>query len=295
MTIIETACEHALQKEKILAISDLDGTLLNNDKEITSYTQKVLNRLISHGLFFSVATARTAETVGKLIEKLHVNVPVVLMNGVCIHDLENKKYIHVERMESKAARDLVLIIKQLHLSGFLYTVQDHKLSTYYENTDSPHAAEFIKERRESFGKVFTQVHDFSECLAYNPIYYSIADTEDNLKKAYEKIRLIKGLRCEFYRDTYHDGFWYLEVCSQKASKCNAVEFLRKTYGFDQILGFGDNLNDLSLFLACDQSFAVMNAKSEVKNKATEVIRSNREDGVARRLLEKFKKSFVEVE
>ncbi|HBN84964.1 MAG TPA: Cof-type HAD-IIB family hydrolase [Clostridiales bacterium] len=270
---------------KILVISDLDGTLLNDRKEITEYTQNVLNRLIEQGLFFSVATARTAATVSKLIEKIHVNVPIVLMNGVCIYDLQNRKYVNIEVMDKQSAKNLILLIREFGLSGFLYTIQDHILNTFYQNTDSPHAVEFIKERVEGFGKVFTKVNNFSDCLKQSPVYYSVADTEEKLKKACDKIRMIKGLRCEFYRDTYHDGFWYLEVCSEKASKYNAVEFLRNQYGFDQIYGFGDNLNDLSLFEACDRSFAVMNAKSEVKEKASEVIRSNDEDGVARCLIE----------
>jgi hypothetical protein len=46
-----------------------------------------------------------------------------------------------------------------------------------------------------------------------------------------------------------------------------------------------NLNDLPLFRASDERYAVANAKSEVKEQATAVIGSNCEDGVAKWLEE----------
>jgi hydroxymethylpyrimidine pyrophosphatase-like HAD family hydrolase len=84
-----------------------------------------------------------------------------------------------------------------------------------------------------------------------------------------------------YKDIYSDDLWYLEVFGETASKYNAVQYLRKQNGFDKVVGFGDNLNDLPLFAACDKCYAVANAKPDVKAKATAVIGSNDEDGVAR--------------
>jgi hydroxymethylpyrimidine pyrophosphatase-like HAD family hydrolase len=92
---------------------------------------------------------------------------------------------------------------------------------------------------------------------------------------------IDGLRIEMYKDIYSDDLWYLEVFSETASKYNAVQYLRKHCGFDKIVGFGDNLNDIPLFAACDECYAVANAKPEVKEIATGIIGSNNADGVAR--------------
>ena len=73
----------------------------------------------------------------------------------------------------------------------------------------------------------------------------------------------------------------MEVFSDTASKFNAVEFLRRQYGFDRVIGFGDNLNDLPLFDACDECYAPINAKPEVKERAMAVIGTNDEDGVVK--------------
>ena len=77
---------------------------------------------------------------------------------------------------------------------------------------------------------------------------------------------------------------YLEVCAKTASKYNAVKYLRDTYGFDKIVCFGDNLNDLPMFSASDVRIAVSNAKDVVKVEADIIIGTNTKNGVANWLL-----------
>ena len=93
--------------------------------------------------------------------------------------------------------------------------------------------------------------------------------------------------CAFYLDVYN-GEWYLEVFSHKASKYNAVRFIREKYGFERVVAFGDNLNDLSMFEAADVKVAVGNAREELKAAADIVIGPNTEEGVARWLTENYR-------
>ena len=65
-----------------------------------------------------------------------------------------------------------------------------------------------------------------------------------------------------------------------------MRFLREAYGYDSIVGFGDNLNDIPLFEACDRTYGVANAREALKAMATGVIGSNEEDGVIKFLMEK---------
>jgi len=55
-----------------------------------------------------------------------------------------------------------------------------------------------------------------------------------------------------------------------------------------VVGFGDNLNDLPMFDACDECYAVANAKSEVKEKSTAIIGGNDGDGVVKWMEENAK-------
>lgn len=266
---------------KTLYLSDLDGTLLNSEAEISNYTKVTLNTMIASGMYFSVATARTGATALKILDGLTVTVPVILMNGVCIYDPVSGHYVKVESIPAASRPEMFRLFKKYGLSGFLFTVEGENLNTYYENTDTPNAKAFIEERIKKYNKVFTKVDDFSKYIAKNIVYYSISDKKEKLEQACGELSADPNLNVEFYRDVYNEDFWYMEICSGAASKYNAVRFLRERYGFDKVVSFGDNLNDLPLFSASDECYAVKNAKPEIKARATEVIGSNNDDGVAR--------------
>lgn len=266
---------------KTLYISDLDGTLLNTGAEISEFTEKTLNKLIEKGLNFSVATARTNATVVQMLKNVNINIPVILMNGVASYDLKREKYVDIRPISEKGKKTLFDTIAKYIKSGFVYSIENDVLYALYENTDSPNAIAFMQEREKKYNKKFTKVNSFYDCLNRNIVYYSIDDKKEKLEKAYSELKKCPDLRIEFYRDIYNTDHWYLEVCSNDASKKNAVLALKEKYSFEKVISFGDNLNDIPMFEASDESFAVMNAKDEVKRNATGVIESNNDNGVAK--------------
>lgn len=272
--------------KKILYISDLDGTLLDSEAKISEKSEQLLNKFISEGGYFTIATARTAATALKITENVMINVPVILMNGVCIYDKISKKYVHIESLPESAFVQMNEIIHSFDLSGFLFTINDGVLDTYYENISSENAIKYVEEREKKFGKIFKKTDNFMFCKNKTPVYYSVTDSYNKLQPFYEQIKNISGLHIDFYRDVYAKDYWFLEISSKKASKYNAVKYLRKNYDFEQIIGFGDNLNDLPMFEACDRAYAVANAKEQVKAAATDVILPNYQDGVALFILER---------
>lgn len=272
---------------KTLYISDLDGTLLDASAALTPFTVQTINHLIERGLYFSVATARTSATVGHLLAGLRVNMPVVLMNGVALFDLAKGQYVEVCSIPKPSRVYLLEVLRSEGLDGFLYVVEENTLLTFYERAGTPHARQFMAEREARYGKRFTRIASFDQCVDNNVVYFSVADVKERLEPACERLKADPGLHVEFYRDIYCRDFWYLEICSSDASKYNAVMRLRARFGFDRVVSFGDNFNDLSMFAASDACFAVANAKEEVKARAGGVIGDNDHDGVARWLLENF--------
>lgn len=272
---------------KTLYISDLDGTLLNQKAVLSEDTISGLNELIEKGVNFTVATARTSATVVKMMQEVNIQLPVILMNGVAIYDIKNGRYVLTESISDNGKNVLIETIRKHIGTGFIYCVENDRLDTYFENADSPVAQAFIKEREQLYGKKFTKVESFEECLNKNIIYYSIDDKEEKLKDAFEALSECPDLHVEFYRDIYNTEHWYLEVCSCTASKKNAVNRLRTLLGAEKIISFGDNLNDIPMFEASDEAYAVANAKEEVKKKANGVIESNIDNGVVKFIKEAY--------
>ena len=265
-----------------LYISDLDGTLLTPDAIITPYSRQTISRLIENGLRFSVATARTLATVRQILQGLALNVPVVLMNGACLFDLQQDRYVRTEEINGPAKTFLFDLLRQHDMAGFVYTVDENQLHTWYERIDTPAARYYVDERVNRYGKVFTCVKEFQHDLANRSVvYYSITDRTEKLADLHQALLQSCQLNVAFYHDVYQPGSSYLEVSALSASKYHALQTLRTMYAFDKITSFGDNYNDLPMFQASDQCLAVANALPEVKTAADEVIGSHTNDGVAR--------------
>ncbi len=269
---------------KTLYISDLDGTLLSPKADLTELAKRAINDFCASGGHFTIATARTAATVEGIFEGVKINDPCILMNGVCTYDINKRRYVEVNYIPKSALLRLFGVIEKYALSGFLYTIKNEVLSTFYENTDSPGSAEFIEERVRKYNKPFTKTDRFRDHIDDGCIYYSISDRLERLQDAKNEIALIDGIHIEFYRDIYNTDSWYMEVCSTEASKSHSLRKLMQKQGYDRAVGFGDNLNDLPLFECCEVKYAVSNARDEVKAAADHVIGSNAEDAVAKLLI-----------
>jgi Cof subfamily protein (haloacid dehalogenase superfamily) len=269
---------------KTLYISDLDGTLLNSDAELSDYTEKVLNYLIDKGIHFSIATARTAATTLHILEGVNLRIPIVLNNGVLTYDPYHKRYIKKEILSDITVAKIIHAMREAKQTGLMYTLREDKMHTYYETLENPAIRSFVDERVKKYNKVFKQVADFSsvaESVAEDSIYFCFMDEQEGIERMYSLIANIEDIEIEKYLDIYSDYLWYLEIFSDTASKYNAVRFLREYGGYDRIIGFGDNLNDIPLFRACDECYAVANAKDELKEIATAVIEGNDNEGVAK--------------
>ena len=118
------------------------------------------------------------------------------------------------------------------------------------------------------------------------MYFTLMDEYEPLNRAAQAFVNLPGINVMLYRNIYSDTLWYLEIYGRAASKCDAVMYLRERYAFDSVIGFGDNLNDLSLFAACNEGYAVANAVQELQDQATGVIGDNNSHAVARFIAER---------
>jgi len=273
---------------KSLYISDLDGTLLNKNIEVTQFSKDIINKFIQGGGYFSVATARTLDTALPLIDGLNINAPVISLNGVAIYDTVKKEYEKIEIIQKDSAANLFNLLAENNITGFVHALENGNIIFFYENLNAPHRKKFHDDRVNKYKRIYTKVNSFAELLDRNIIYFSTCDEYEKLIHISELIKQDNNLNVEFYRDVYWTDFWYMEVSSVNASKYNGIKYLREKYGFEHIVCFGDNLNDLPMFEASDEQYAVNNAKDEVKSKAVAIIGSNEDDGVAKFIEQKIK-------
>ena len=269
-----------------LFISDLDGTLLNNNKEISIYSKKYLNKLIYRGINFTVATARTPATVIKILEGLDIRLPVILMNGVIIYDIKSKKYINIEEVKETLVEKVLNIFSEYNKNPLVYGIDYRGLLVYYKEFAYEVEYKFYKERCNSPYKTFIKIEDYFKAAKNSKIINFVTyDRLEVVKAIYKKLSKIEGLTVNYYEEIYDRGWYFLEAYSSKASKANGIKFLSKS--FSKVTCFGDNINDIPMFKASDECYAVENANELLKNMATAVIGNNNKDGVVNFLKKKF--------
>lgn len=273
---------------KDLYISDLDGTLLGSDARLSKRTLSILNELIADGLNFTVATARARETVLEVLGELDLRLPIVLMNGVVIYDPVSKRFLNAEYLGKDKAKNVAELFKSKNLTGLMYKLINGETITYFESLDHPAVKAFYKDRVANSHRKFEQTKSFIDIADENTIYFVLIDKLAPIKQIETDIQKMSGVTNTMYEDVYtEEETYYFEVFSDKASKATAALFLKQHLSAERIIAFGDNYNDMSLFDASDECYAVSNAREELKQIATDTIGSCKEDGVPLFLKEKF--------
>lgn len=275
-----------MAEAKTLYVSDLDGTLLNRNAVLSEYTKNTLNKLISRGINFTVVSGRTIDAAKQIMADIELNMPIISFNGAIIYDVKRKSQIKVFRLTAEAVKNIVAVLKSHGVSALMYDSKDDALVSYYESLERKPLYDYVEDRRARYNSIFRQVNDFGAVSPEQIMYFTLLDTYDRIKPVYDRLTKIPDINMSLVNNTYSDNLWYLEIFNAAASKENAVRFLRETYGFRKIIGFGDNYNDLPMFKVCDLRVAVKNANDEVKAAADYICESCDEDGVVKWIAER---------
>ena len=268
-----------------LYLSDLDGTLLRSDQTLGAYTCAVIDRLVSAGVHFSYATARSIETAGKVTRGIRVALPVIVHNGTFIVDSATKKPLWSAKFTPEEARTILDAFIKRGLFPITYAVIDGRNRFSYLRDRCTRAQwEFLLTRMDGSDRRAREIFSEDAALDGDVHYFAcISDDEGRLLSVKE---VLEGdFRCIFSRDIYTGAPW-LEIMPQNASKAAAARRLKEMLGCKKLVCFGDAVNDLPLFELADERYAVANAAPELKAIATGVIGGNDEDAVAQ-WLEKY--------
>lgn len=147
----------------------------------------------------------------------------------------------------------------------------------YLDSQKKRISGFIADRKGD--KTMRPCGSYEELFEGDIHYFTFINSllPEELKK--ELFSAENGLTYTEYYDHYHKEELWTEVFSVNATKANAVLRLKEMLKAEEIVCFGDNLNDIPMFEVSDRAYAVSNAKEEVKAKSDGVIGSNEQISV----------------
>lgn len=261
-----------------LYISDLDGTLLNSDCKLKPVSAEILNRLISKGVLFTYATARSFATAFPLTSSLQLNTPVITNNGVFICNPSTGEHIisHYFSAESKFfAKEY---FENSEESPLIYSYINNTETVSYLSSRKKSVKSFLDSHKND--KRLRPCNDFEQMFEGEIFYITLISPKTSSSELDKYFYNVNGLTRLYVPDTYiPDEYWY-EIQNKNVSKANAVIELKQLLKAEKVVCFGDNLNDISMFKVADESYAVLNACDDLISIATDIIPANNQNGVA---------------
>ena len=265
-----------------LYISDMDGTLLQPTGTVSKKSIEILSLLLQQGLHFTVATARTPLSALPLLSEITVKDPMILMNGALCYDPEKKAFSDPIVFEKVSLEKLVEAEDASGMEGMLFSMDQGILTVNLGDVKSCMWDGYFSMEKVAHVQAIRQdviSASAADLLQKGVVYGLYMDNEPTKLDILFEYLKGSGLTLDYYKDKYTENRWCLEICSRNATKGNALNRL-KQQGYDYLIGFGDSWNDVPLFQACDEGYAVANASENLKQISTDVILSNAEDGVA---------------
>jgi len=255
----------------IIICTDLDGTLLRNDKTISSENKKAIEFFKSNGGLFTFVTGRMPSYVSDIYEEIKPNAPIGCINGGGLYDFSKKEYIWTSKLQHNVNDLIKSIDEELPNSG----IQVSCFEKVYFCKENPVMEEF--RRVTKLPNLVCDYTDVKEDIA--KIVFGF-ETEEEIIKA-EKVLKSHPLadKFGFIRSEKH----LYEILPKGMTKGTSITKLSKCLGVDiqKIIAVGDYNNDVPMLEAAGIGIAVSNACKEALEAADFVTISNEEHAIAR--------------
>jgi 5-amino-6-(5-phospho-D-ribitylamino)uracil phosphatase len=270
--------------EKLYILSDLDGTLLRSNSTLSPFSKEVFTKALGDGHVVSYATARSYTSSQTLVSAIPWQFPIILYNGALILDPLTQTTVGGAWLSHEITNEVISLGKSYDQVPFLFLLDEnqHEL-VLHEPLRRVGEQGFFDSRPND--RRFHEIpllqlnHPDKKVMivTYIGVYEELMPFYNALKQRYGT-----DIYLHFTLDIYLKDQYFLEISDPLANKGTATLKWADLVGClpKQVIVFGDNLNDLSMFESGGKRFAVSNSRPELQEKADSLIASNDEDGVA---------------
>lgn len=272
----------------------MDGTLLNENIEITSRAREAIFRAQKSGLDFAIATGRTVNSGYSLAKEQGITCPFIELNGARMFD-RNEELQFTREINKGNTKSLINILDNYGIHHEFITQEgtfsNKSLEDYIETfkhvfqsinkslTDNE-ALDIIQDRLSSLN---IQTVDNFDFLVQDPNVQLLK----TIVNANENLHILDDIQNEVEKKlpdliVTSASTNNIEINNIHANKGKAVAEYAASQGYkpSEVITIGDNINDLTMLEWADHSYAVSNAHNDAKQAATYTAPSHTEDAVA---------------
>lgn len=267
--------------ETKILFTDLDGTLLTSERNISPDVLAAIEELIEKGHKFVLSTGRplmSALQLAKTYDFIRPGFYISSFNGGLIYDCYEEKELHRKGIPHAAVR---LIFDEAKKRG----LHVHTYSDTHVLAEKP--SEMLTHYCQCIGMPYRIVPSVTDELPFEPQKVIVADLADH--SVLEAFRNDMRPIAEPSLNSVFSNPMLLEYGNPTSTKGNALRFLCELYGIDMknSVAAGDEENDLTMIEAAGIGVAMANAKEEVKNAASYITQRDNNHGGIKEIIEKF--------
>lgn len=254
---------------------DLDGTLLNNKKELSVNNIIALKEISDTGSIVALASGRIGSSMQQYVNMLKNKVGLLTLNGAVVYKdaFDISTPIFNSPLPAEFA-DYLIQYAQNKNFGFNYYIDD-KLYGLKQTDNSQWYELYFKQTLSEYSFVSNFEH-FTGKAPSKIIFVGDPEELDEIE--------------EYFRSFWENSIYicrtwdyYLEFLNINANKGSGIEVLANSYNIDvsDVVAFGDAPNDIPMLQKVGLGIAMKNADPEVKSVASRIsCCSNDEDGIA---------------
>ncbi|MEG1390184.1 MAG: HAD family hydrolase [Angelakisella sp.] len=264
-----------MKKPLEAVITDLDGSLLSNTKEIGTADHKTIATLKGMGIPVFIATGRHQAITRCYAKQVGTALPVITSNGGLLYDFSKEEIVFAKHLSPQDVTELKAFVLNRGLYYFIYS--DKQCFLNNSNPD----AEFYKMDLELMSIAnedeFEIMSKDFEPTDYNVIKFMIPNCTPEIL---EELQQLSCMRAGRVVPTY-SGDMFLDINPAGVSKGAAAKKLSELYGFSlaNTLAMGDNFNDAAMLQAVGYSVVPETAHEGVQALARFVTCGNNENPI----------------
>ncbi|MGO9006639.1 MAG: Cof-type HAD-IIB family hydrolase [Beijerinckiaceae bacterium] len=250
-------------------VSDVDGTLVTDDKTLTWRAQAAVAELHARGITFTIISSRSPRGMRMLLDPLEITTPIGCFNGGVIAK-PNLSVITEHLLASQVARSAVDMLDAHGAQSWVFAGQDWLV----RESNGPYIG--FEERTLRFQP--TIVKNFGAFLDVASKIVGVSGDFELLAQCERDTQAVLADQATVARSQPY----YLDITHPLANKGVALSELSKLFHIPlaEIAVIGDGGNDIAMFERSGLSIAMGNASPEVRRAADFVTGSNRADGFA---------------
>lgn len=252
-------------------VSDIDGTLVDRDWNVTQQNIEAIQYFQSEGGKFTLATGRIPWHVKQLQQKLHIDLPIICYNGACIYDLDSGKTWWQHMLEGDVTNLVDDVLKNVKKVG-LQIYSNHCIYMYGRNPEIANVT-FLDD-----GKNVLDLKDYKETpQPWAKLMFVVR--ADKLRELRNRVQQHPDYSKYAFVQSSPE---YYEMLHPLTNKGNALETLVQMNHLERekIIAVGDNENDIEMVKRAKYGFMTDTAEENYKKVADFITGSCERDSIA---------------